>query len=107
IAEENSNSLIFLNAVFSLFQQALIKSVLDEAYVQIPGDEAEKDEVINDALEYLRREYSQISQECNIDYSDPRLTGWSPPQMKMISPSNNVAIELWTFMINLNCVAGL
>jgi hypothetical protein len=31
----------------------IIKSVLEEAYVQIPGDEAEKDEVINDALEYL------------------------------------------------------
>ncbi|MEG4419989.1 Uma2 family endonuclease, partial [Microcoleus sp. LAD1_D5] len=28
IAEENSNSLIFLNAVFSLFQQALIIEVL-------------------------------------------------------------------------------
>lgn len=49
----------------------IIKSVLDEAYVQIPGDESEKDEVINDALEYLREEYSQLSQECNINYSDP------------------------------------
>lgn len=49
----------------------IIKSVLDEAYVQIPGDEAEKDEVINDALEYLREEYSHLSQECNINYSDP------------------------------------
>ncbi|MEG4859278.1 hypothetical protein QUB75_17330 [Microcoleus sp. K1-B6] len=67
----------------------IIKSVLDEAYVQIPGDESEKDEVINDALEYLREEYSHLSQECNIDYSDPRLRGLSPRQMKMISPSNN------------------
>ena len=85
----------------------IIKSVLDEAYVQIPGDQAEKDEVINDALEDLRGEYSYLSQECNIDYSAPRLTGLSPRQMKMISPYNNVAIELWTFMINLNCVACL
>ena len=85
----------------------IIKSVLDEAYVEIPGDEAEKDEVINDALEYLRGEYSHLSQGGNIDYSDPRLMGLSPPQMKMISPFNNVAIELWTFMINLNCVACL
>ena len=83
----------------------IIKSVLDEVYVQIPGDEAKKDEVINHALEYLRGEYSQLSQECNIDYSEPRLTGLSPRQMKMISASNNLAIELWTFMINLNCVA--
>ncbi|MEG3934230.1 hypothetical protein QT990_23755 [Microcoleus sp. T3_B1] len=85
----------------------IIKSVLDEAYVQIPGDEAKKDEVINDALEDLRGEYSHLSQEGNIDYSAPRLTGLSPRQMKMISPSNNVAIELWTFKINLNCIACL
>jgi hypothetical protein len=50
----------------------IIKSVLDEAYVEIPGDEAEKDQVINDALEYLRGEYSQLWKECNINYSDPR-----------------------------------
>jgi len=49
----------------------IIKSVLDEAYVQIPGDEAEKDKVINNELKYLRGEYSQLSQECNINYSDP------------------------------------
>ncbi len=85
----------------------IIKSVLDEADVQIRGDEAEKDEVINDALKYLRGEYSQLSQECNINCSDPMLTGLSPRQMKMSSPSKNVAIELWTFMINLNCVACL
>ncbi|MEG4485235.1 hypothetical protein [Microcoleus sp. D2_18a_B4] len=85
----------------------IIKSVLDEAYVQIPGDEAKKDEVINNALEYLRGEYSHLWQECNIDSSDPMLTGLSPRQMKMISPCNNVAIELWTFIINLNCVACL
>jgi hypothetical protein len=85
----------------------IIKSVLDEAYVQIPGDEAKKDEVINDALEYLRGEYLQLSQECNIDSSDPMLTGLSPRQMKMRSPSNKVGIELWTFMINLNRVTCL
>jgi hypothetical protein len=51
----------------------IIKSVLDEAYVQIPGDEAKKDEVINDALEDLRREYLQLLQECNINYSDPTI----------------------------------
>ena len=49
----------------------IIKSVLDEAYDQIPGDEAEKDKVINNELKYLRGEYSQLSQECNINYSDP------------------------------------
>ncbi|MBD1812489.1 hypothetical protein NDA07_22985 [Microcoleus vaginatus DQ-U2] len=49
----------------------IIKSVLDEAYVQIPGDEAEKDEVIKAALDNLREEYLQLLQECNINYSDP------------------------------------
>lgn len=49
----------------------IIKSVLDEAYDQIPGDQAKKDEVINNKLKYLRGEYSQLLQECNINYSDP------------------------------------
>lgn len=49
----------------------IIKSVLDEAYDQIPGDEAEKDQVIKNKLKYLRGEYSQLLQECNINYSDP------------------------------------
>ncbi len=51
----------------------IIKSVLDEAYVQIPGDEAEKDEVIKAELEDLRRKYLQLLQECNINYSDPTI----------------------------------
>ncbi|MBW4608771.1 MAG: hypothetical protein KME22_16595 [Hassallia sp. WJT32-NPBG1] len=49
----------------------IIKSVLDEAYNQIPGDEAEKDSVIKDALEYLRNEYSQLYKVSIIDYSYP------------------------------------
>lgn len=49
----------------------IIKSVLDEAYDEIPGDEAEKDDVIGAALEYLREEYSQLLQGCQIDYSEP------------------------------------
>lgn len=49
----------------------IIKSVLDEAYSQIPGDENEKDEKIQGALEYLRGEYSRLLVECTIDYKDP------------------------------------
>ncbi|MEG4214478.1 hypothetical protein QUA27_05405 [Microcoleus sp. Pol14C6] len=49
----------------------IIKSVLDEAYAEIPGNEAEKDKVIKDELEDLQKKYSKLSQECNINYSDP------------------------------------
>ncbi|MBF2066062.1 MAG: hypothetical protein IGS39_16835 [Calothrix sp. C42_A2020_038] len=47
----------------------IIKSVLDEAYSQIPGDEAQKDSEIKDALEYLRNEYARLSNGSIIDYS--------------------------------------
>jgi hypothetical protein len=49
----------------------IIKSVLDEAYNEIPGTEAVIDREINDALEYLRNEYSRLLTENAITYSDP------------------------------------
>jgi hypothetical protein len=49
----------------------IIKSVLDEAYEEIQGNEAEKDQLISDALEYLRVEYSKLIDGVDIDYSHP------------------------------------
>jgi hypothetical protein len=49
----------------------IIKSVLDEAYEEIQGNEAEKDQLISDALEYLRVEYSKLLDGVDIDYSHP------------------------------------
>jgi len=49
----------------------LIKSVLDEAYEQIPGNEAERDFKINDMLSALRNDYSNLLRGAEIGYRDP------------------------------------
>lgn len=49
----------------------IIKSVLDEAYSQIPGDEVSKDNDIKEAIKYLRKEYTNLLNSNNITYSDP------------------------------------
>jgi hypothetical protein len=49
----------------------IIKSVLDEAYSQIPGDAEEKDSSIEAAMEYLSAEYKRLLYGIQIDYSDP------------------------------------
>ena len=93
----------------------IIKSVLDEAYVQIPGDEAEKDEVINDALEYLRGEYSHLLQECNIDYNDPRtrfayiyayVTSHSNLVCSIIQQNNVLGNLFDNKKVNVACIGG-
>ncbi|MCC5668744.1 hypothetical protein LC653_34065 [Nostoc sp. CHAB 5784] len=49
----------------------IIKSVLDEAYNQIPGDDSEKDGVIIEALNYLSEGYIQLlGKSQSIDYKD-------------------------------------
>lgn len=48
----------------------IIKSVLDEEYNQIAGTEDEKDERIKAMLTALMSDYSQLSTESNISYSD-------------------------------------
>jgi hypothetical protein len=49
----------------------LIKTVLDEAYAQIPGTEAEKDEAIKKALSDLKNDYGRLLSMGCLDYSDP------------------------------------
>ena len=52
----------------------IVKSVLDEAYVQIEAeDEAEKDALINARLESIRKEYAALTdlEAPEVDYSDP------------------------------------
>jgi hypothetical protein len=49
----------------------LIKTVLDEAYAQIPGTEDEKDKAIKAALSELSREYANLRSKGCLDYSDP------------------------------------
>jgi hypothetical protein len=49
----------------------IIKSVLDEAYSQIPGNEEEKDSLIKAAIDYLSGEYKRLLDGIQIDYSNP------------------------------------
>lgn len=49
----------------------IIKSILDEEYNQIPGNEVEKDEQIEARLKALSNSYAQLSEENTISYRDP------------------------------------
>ena len=49
----------------------LIKTVLDEAYQEIPGSDAEKDAAVKEQLEALSDEYTQLKIKGSLDYSDP------------------------------------
>ena len=49
----------------------LIKSVLDEAYAEIPGSEAAKDAAIRRALDGLSTAYTNLLKKGCLDYSDP------------------------------------
>ncbi|TWT44971.1 hypothetical protein RAS1_13910 [Phycisphaerae bacterium RAS1] len=49
----------------------LIKSVLDEAYAEIPGKVAQKDSAINAQLTSLSAEYSNLRKKGCLDYTDP------------------------------------
>jgi hypothetical protein len=48
----------------------IIKSILDEKYAQIPGNEVEKDEQINEKLQKLRQGYTQLLTGHNISYNN-------------------------------------
>ena len=49
----------------------LIKSVLDEIYVRIPGEQDEKDSKIRKQLASLRAAYAELQKGVTNDYSDP------------------------------------
>jgi len=49
----------------------LIKTVLDEAYAQIPGSPDEKDEAIKQSLRSLSEAYANLLKEGCLDYADP------------------------------------
>jgi len=49
----------------------LIKTVLDEAYADIPGDQNSKDAAIKEQMDALSKGYAKLRQEGCLDYSDP------------------------------------
>src|SRR6266849_1262239 len=49
----------------------LIKTVLDEAYAEIPGTDDEKDAAIQEQMKALSNEYANLCEKSCLDYSDP------------------------------------
>ena len=49
----------------------IIKSILDEEYDQIPGNEIEKDARINEACKVLSQDYKQLLAGKNVSYLNP------------------------------------
>ena len=49
----------------------IIKSVLDEAYSSIPGDDESKDSLISEEMENLSKKYTQLLDGIVINYSNP------------------------------------
>jgi hypothetical protein len=93
----------------------IIKSVLDEAYNQIPGDEAQKDNVIKDALDYLRGEYSRLSSGNIIDYSFPvtrfayiyvYVTSHANLVCSMIQKNQDIGNLFDNQKVNVACIGG-
>jgi hypothetical protein len=93
----------------------IIKSVLDEAYNQIPGNEAEKDIVIKDALDYLRGEYSRLSSGNTINYSFPvtrfayiyaYVTSHANLVCSMIQKNKEIVNLFDNQKVNVACIGG-
>ena len=93
----------------------IIKSVLDEAYSQIEGDESEKDESISDALIYLRDQYSKLLTGVNIDYSHPitrfayiytYVTSHANLVSTIITKSSDLNVLFNEEKVNVACLGG-
>lgn len=93
----------------------IIKSVLDEAYNQIEGDESEKDQQIKDALEYLTGGYSQLLDGNNVDYSHPitkfayiykYVTSHANLVCTVIEQNNNLGNIFKNEKVNVACIGG-
>ncbi|MFN6486745.1 MULTISPECIES: hypothetical protein [unclassified Nostoc] len=93
----------------------LIKSVLDEAYSQIPGDEVNKDNDIKEAIQYLREEYRNLLTRNNITYSDPitrfayiyiYVTSHANLVCTLIEKDDNLGKLFNNSKVNVACIGG-
>lgn len=93
----------------------IIKSVLDEAYNDIEGSEAEKDEDIRSALNYLRDQYSRLLHGTDIDYSHPitrfayiytYVTSHANIVCSIIENSNDLSVIFDNDKVNVACIGG-
>ncbi|MGA2225854.1 MAG: hypothetical protein ABSH41_15580 [Syntrophobacteraceae bacterium] len=94
----------------------LVKSVLDELYVRIPGSsDAEKDEKINKKLRTLEAQYANLAQGSNVDYRDittkfayiyKYVTSHANLVYQIISESEQLRSLLENNKVNVTCVGG-
>lgn len=93
----------------------IIKSVLDEAYNQIEGNESEKDGSISDALVYLRDQYSKLLTGVTIDYSHPitrfayiyaYVTSHANLVSTIINNSSDLSVLFDKERVNVACLGG-
>lgn len=93
----------------------IIKSVLDEAYNEIEGSETEKDQLISNALEYLRGEYSKLLTGAGIDYSHPitrfayiytYVTSHANLVCTIIENSSELSAVFDSERVNVACIGG-
>ncbi|MGE5658868.1 MAG: hypothetical protein ACM37W_19905 [Actinomycetota bacterium] len=93
----------------------IIKGVLDEAYNDIEGSEAEKDEFILDALEDLREQYSKLLKGIDIDYSYPvtrfayiyaYVTSHANIVCSVIEKSHDLKLLFDKNKVNVACIGG-
>lgn len=93
----------------------IIKSVLDEAYNQISGNESEKDEKILGAIEYLREEYKRLSVQCNVNYNDPVIrfayiyvyvTSHANLVCNLVEENSNLSDLFNNQKVNVACIGG-
>jgi len=93
----------------------IIKSVLDEAYNDIEGNEEEKDALILDALKYLRTEYSKLLTSEGIVYSLPTtrfayiyayVTSHANLVCTIIENSDDLSAVFDNGKVNVACIGG-
>jgi len=93
----------------------IIKSVLDEAYNDIEGNEEEKDALILGALKSLRTEYSNLLTSEGIVYSLPTtrfayiyayVTSHANLVCKIIKDSDDLSAVFDNEKINVACIGG-
>lgn len=93
----------------------IIKSVLDEAYSQIPGNEEEKDSLIKAAIDYLSGEYKRLLDGIQIDYSNPitrfayiykYVTSHANLVCTIIENSDELNIIFDQDKVNVACIGG-
>ena len=93
----------------------LIRTVLDEVYVQIPFDDTDKDAKIRARLDYLSKQYARLVRGTSIDYCDPvtrfayiyrYVTSHADIVHQLVSKSAHLSTVFNTDRLVATCIGG-